>query len=462
MVKGLGDGVMASFTSAATALDAAVALQAVARRLAVGGSEFGLRVGLSSGDMVRHGDDWLGPAAIEAGRLCAEAAGGSVLVTDVTVRLCRGRLSHELRSVGERLLRGFDVPVEVYELVCGGDGGGSMPAALVTAAEVPLIGRHSELVRIRSLLDAAAAGASTAMFIVGEPGVGKTRLAAAAAVDAVERGFTVLHGRCDEGLAAPYQPVVEAVRPWLRSCPDAALARTVGEDAAELVCLWPELAPRLVLTAGPAVADPETQRWRLFEAVAGLMRTITAERPLVMVVDDLQWAEPSTLLLLAHLMRRSAPRTAVVATIRRPEGGGNVAGPLGDLGGGRSVEIVQLKGLESDEVSDLVAVHAGARPPDRLSAQLRRHTDGNPFFLAELLTHLDDVAFLRSDAGVWVTAAEIDAVGVPEGVRGVVARRLSRLEPTARRALDIACRLRARIRRAGCAQRARIWSRPDR
>ena len=87
------------------------------------------------------------------------------------------------------------------------------------------------------------------MFIVGEPGVGKTRLAAAAAVDAAERGFTVLHGRCDEGLAAPYQPVVEAIRPWLVSCPDAALARTIGEDAAELVCLWPELAPRLALTA---------------------------------------------------------------------------------------------------------------------------------------------------------------------------------------------------------------------
>ena len=148
MVKGLGDGVMASFTSAAAALDAAVALQAVARRLVIGGSELGLRVGVSSGDMVRKGDDWLGPAAIEAGRLCAEAAGGSVLVADATVRLCRGRLDYELRAMGERLLRGFDVPVEVYELVCDGDGGGSLPAALVQVADAPLIGR-----RCRALSD---------------------------------------------------------------------------------------------------------------------------------------------------------------------------------------------------------------------------------------------------------------------------------------------------------------------
>jgi tetratricopeptide (TPR) repeat protein len=438
VVKGLGDGVMASFASAAAALDAAVALQAVARRLAFGGSELGLRVGVSSGDMVRTGDDWLGAAAIEAGRLCADAGGGAVLVADATVRLCRGRLDHELRPLGERLLRGFDVPVDVYELVCAGDGGSSFPAPLATVAESPLIGRRSELLRVGSALEAVAAGASVTLFIVGEPGVGKTRLAAAAAADAKQRSFTVLYGRCEEGLAAPYQPVVEAIRLWLVGCPDVALARLVGEDAAELVCLWPELSSRLPLATVPTIPDPETQRWRLFEAVARLVRTLAAERPLVTVIDDLQWAEPSTLLLLAHLVRRAVPGTAVVATVRRPEGTDDVSALLGDLGSGRSVEALHLQGLEAEDVSELVALHAGAEPPARLSAQLRRHTGGNPFFLAALLTHLDEVACVRSAAGVWVTGAEIDAVGVPDGVRGVISRRLFHLEPTARRALDVA------------------------
>ena len=107
VVKGLGDGVMGTFSSAVAALDAAVALQRVARRLAPGPAS--LRVGISSGDMVREGDDWFGTAAIEASRLCAEAAGGSALVADTTVHLTRGRAEHVLREVGARVLRGFDV-----------------------------------------------------------------------------------------------------------------------------------------------------------------------------------------------------------------------------------------------------------------------------------------------------------------------------------------------------------------
>ena len=132
VVKSLGDGVMATFSSAVDGLDAAVALQAVARRLAVGGRDACLRVGVSSGDMVREGADWLGVAAIEASRLCAEAAGGSVLVADVTLRLCRGRSRHELRHLGERVLRGFDIPVEVYELVSD-DGSDALVAVGVGA-----------------------------------------------------------------------------------------------------------------------------------------------------------------------------------------------------------------------------------------------------------------------------------------------------------------------------------------
>ncbi len=119
VVKSLGDGVMATFTSAVTALDAAAELQVIARRLAVGETSDCLRVGVSSGDMVRESGDWLGAAAIEASRLCADAAGGSVLVADATVRLSRGRSSHHLRLLGERTLRGFDEPLDVYELAAG-------------------------------------------------------------------------------------------------------------------------------------------------------------------------------------------------------------------------------------------------------------------------------------------------------------------------------------------------------
>jgi class 3 adenylate cyclase len=148
VVKGVGDGVMATFGSAVAGLDAAAGLQGVARRLAVGGDQLSLRVGVSTGDMVREGEDWLGAAAIEASRLCAEAAGGSVLVADATVRLSRGA-SHPLRFVGERVLRGFETPVEVYELVLEVAGDASLPAALTVAASAALVGRRAELALAR-------------------------------------------------------------------------------------------------------------------------------------------------------------------------------------------------------------------------------------------------------------------------------------------------------------------------
>ncbi|MEP6665799.1 MAG: AAA family ATPase [Nocardioidaceae bacterium] len=248
VVKTLGDGVMASFTSASAALDAAVALQVLARRLAIGGVEGCLRIGISSGDMMRDGADWVGAAAIEASRLCAEAAGGSVLVADTTVRLSRARSDHELRLLGRRVLRGFADAIEVYELVTARGNDRRLPEAITQAAAQTLVGRGVELARAKVMLDEVAAGTARTMFFVGEPGVGKTRLAAAVAAEADAEGFIVLHGRCDEGMAAPYQPVVEAFDRWLADCPDAALSRIIGPGGNELVQLWPALAARLRVT----------------------------------------------------------------------------------------------------------------------------------------------------------------------------------------------------------------------
>ena len=230
------------------------------------------------------------------------------------------------------------------------------------------------------------------------------------------------------------------MKPSLRGWPafrTPRCPRVVGPGT-DLVHLWSELVPRLGVAAAAPGDDPEARRWRVFEAVAGLVRSIAGERPLLLIVDDLQWAEPSTLLLLGHLTRRAVPGFALVATVRYGESAKDADGLLGDLGDGRSIDIIDLVGLDDTEVAELVAVRTGDAPPDYLSAQLRQHTDGNPFFLASLLTHLEEVAFVRSTAGEWVTAAELDAAGVPQSVRGVIARRVAPLDPFARRALDVA------------------------
>ncbi len=428
VVKSVGDGVMATFTSAVVAIDVAVALQSVAHRLAVGDSRACLRIGVSTGEMVRDGDDWLGAAAIEASRLCAEALGGDVLVADMTARLSAGRTAHVMRSLGERTLRGFENPVDVFELLLDHAARLTVPPALVDAAATPMVGRRAELDRMGPLLDAVQAGGSETLLVVGEPGVGKTRLVAALAADAAERGFTVMFGRCDEDVAAPYQPIVEALAPWLTELPSATLDRITGGGRDSIRRLWPNIV------GGPAgmLGDPESERWRLFGAVTTLVESIAEEAPLLLVVDDLQWAEPSTLLLINNLARAVTPRLALVSTVRSTEAGTSRLGlPL-------AVHALDLDGLTAAEVGELVGRHAGGEPPLELASELCRQTDGNPFFLAALLAHLDDVAFVRRQDGTWLTAGELEAAGVPAGVRAVVGRRLDHIEQGTRRVLEVA------------------------
>jgi tetratricopeptide (TPR) repeat protein len=378
--------------------------------------------------MVRDGDDWLGVAAIEASRLCADAAGGTVLIADVTARLSQGRTEHSMRSVGERTLRGFDHAIEVFELVVDAGEASPVPPPLVRAAELPMVGRRTELERLEMLLDDVEAGGSGTLLVVGEAGVGKTRLVAALASEAAERGFTVMFGRCDEVVTAPYQPIVEALAPWLVNLPSATIARVAGDGRDSLQRLWPEI----VGDRTRMLVDPETERWRLFEAITALVSSIAADAPLLLVVDDLQWAEPSTRLLITHLARAATSRVALVATAR---GTASVVQGLGLLS---EVQPVEVKGLNSSEVGELVTRRVGAEPPAELSTALCRQTDGNPFFLGALLAHLDDVAFVRSNDGDWLTPVELDEAGVPPGVRAVVERRLDILGRDGRRVLDVA------------------------
>jgi class 3 adenylate cyclase/tetratricopeptide (TPR) repeat protein len=432
VVKSLGDGVMATFTGAVSAFEAGVALQLLARRLGVGD---GLRVGISSGDLVRVGDDWVGDAAIEASRLCGEAAGGSILVTDVAVLLAGPRLNHELRDVGRRVLRGFQHGVGVHELVARAPVS-SLPPGIVQALDGPLVGRHVELARLAAMLQDVAAGATSAVVIVGEPGVGKSRLAAAAAVAADERGFRILYARCDQGQGPPFGPIVEAFRPWIDDCPTPVLARAVGLSGGEaLVQVVPDLSERLGVKPFEAGTDPQVRRWLALEALTGLVRAMADEQPSLLVIDDLQWAEPSTRLALGHLVEKRVSRYAVLATARRPDDRGTMSPLPGATE--RGVDVITLDGLDRAGVAELVAARVGDEPPDGLAEALRLATNGNPFFLGAVLTHLETGRRLRQSDGGWITSSDLADAGVPEAVRDMIRERMAGLTEPARRVLQI-------------------------
>ncbi len=435
VVKGLGDGVMATFSSAVAALDATVALQGLVDRFYLGAG-LQLRFGLSSGDLVQEATDWHGVAAIEASRLCAEAPGGTALVSASTVLLTRGRAAYDLHRLGERRLRGFDTPVEVYELAPQKDD--DLPAALAGAVPATFVGRSLEVAAGKRLLEALADGQSRSVLIVGEPGVGKSSLAGAIGQTAAASGFVVLYGHCDEGLRAPYQPVVEAFGSWLEACPDATLARVLGKGAPELVRLWPDLARRLPALVPPAEAEPETQRWRLFDAVASLAAAIAGEQPLLLVVDDLHWAEAATALMLRHLCDAAVPRMGVLATSRDRDADGDTRFAFDEFSTARDLRLLSLAGLEAGEVGEFIALHAGERPPDEFSRWLKEETDGNPFFLGALITHLAESGMLLTPTGEWLTPAQLNDLEIPSGVRLMIERRLGRLDPRPRQALDAA------------------------
>src|SRR5207247_2507740 len=160
------------------------------------------------------------------------------------------------------------------------------------------------------------AGRRTLVLVAGEPGIGKTRLAARLATAAHADGALVLYGRCDEKAVTSYQPFVEALRGFVAAAPAAELESHVAEHGGELIRLVPELGRR-VPSEAPPPGDAEGRRLRLFEAVAGLLEDATRRRPVLLVLDDLHWADGPTLLLLRHLGRvaASAP-LLVVGTYR--------------------------------------------------------------------------------------------------------------------------------------------------
>src|SRR5438067_9611653 len=181
-----------------------------------------------------------------------------------------------------------------------------MPTLLTAVGRV-FVGRERELGQLEQLWKDAEAGERRLALLAGEPGVGKTRLAAELAGQVHTGGATVLAGRCDEDLGVPYQPFVEALRHFVEHTPPPHLGPGLGRHAGELARIHPDLAGRVPGLAPPLRSDPETERYRLFDAVAAWLAAVSGDHPVLLVLDDLQWATKPTLLLLRHVMRSPQP-----------------------------------------------------------------------------------------------------------------------------------------------------------
>ncbi len=273
--------------------------------------------------------------------------------------------------------------------------------------------------------------------VSGEPGIGKTRLAAQIAAEAYDAGGLVLYGRCDEEVGSPYQPFADTLDYFVRNTPSDELLAQLGAHAGDLARLRPDLRELVPDLPAPLQSEPEAERHRLFEALTGWLRAVSATRPVVVVIDDAHVAARPTGSLLVHLVRETTDaKLLFVVTYRDTELGRTQpwAATLADLRKIDGVDRLSLQGLSEEELAALLDEQAVTALTRALSAE----TEGNPFFAREVLRSLQESGAIAKDEGEWVARGPIAQVGIPEGVREVVGQRLSRLSQAANDALATA------------------------
>src|SRR4051794_9090298 len=227
-VKGLGDGLMAVFPSASAALHCAVAIhQGVARRNRLGGPVLAVRVGAAVGDASNEGGDWYGPPVVEAARLCATAKGGEILISESLRLLAGTEDAPSLTRVGPVKLKGLPEPVVTWRVAweTAGESGPPLPTALSAPPAAGFVGRRREFERLMDAWKRAQRGELMTVLLAGEPGIGKTRLAARLAHDVHGQGAVVLYGRTSEDLGLPYEPWRQALEHLVQTASPSLLRR---------------------------------------------------------------------------------------------------------------------------------------------------------------------------------------------------------------------------------------------
>jgi predicted ATPase len=291
------------------------------------------------------------------------------------------------------------------------------------------------MAELTAVLDSAFEGRGGLVMLVGEPGIGKTRMAEELGVVAGDRGAQVVWGACYEGGGAPpYWPWIQAIRSLLTEPSDGVLS-ALEPRAAVIAEIVPEIRDLLTDVSKPPEVDPEQARFRLFDSVTIFLNAAAASRPLVVVLDDLHWADRSTLDLLEFVARDiSSSPVLLIGGYRDLELSRRhpLSEALANLARAREFQRILLRGLESGEVGYLVEAVGDITLPIALIEEIHVRTEGNPFFVTEVMR---DLAREAAERG-----GDFDAVRfrIPEGVREAIGIRLNRLSEECNQALQMA------------------------
>lgn len=448
-VRTEGDSFFAVFTSPTAAVVAAAEIQ---RRLHSADwdrqAPVRVRMGIHTGETrpasAASGADYVGFEVSRAARIAAAAHGGQVLVSDTTEALVRDTLAPGLglRELGEHRFKDLVRPQRVYQLLIDGlpDSFPQLRTLDATpndlATQTAFVGRMKELAQLRAGLDRMLVQRGATFFLQGEPGIGKTRLAEELAEDARHRGAVVFWGRCTHAAGAPpYWPWVQILRALLRDLGHPEFGRLAGPGLAQILQIVPELrVPFPDVT--PASIEDDATRFAVYDSVTQLLLNTAGQRPLLLVLEDLHWADASSVILL-QLLAGAIPHAAimVIGTYRERElvASHPLRAQLADfVRRGETVEI-PLEGLSHTDIASLLRDQTAFEAEENFVRRLQAQTAGNPFFLKELMRALGE----ESSAG---TPSQVSATGeaVPRGVAAVLRDRIESVSGDCRQMLEVA------------------------
>jgi class 3 adenylate cyclase/tetratricopeptide (TPR) repeat protein len=445
-----GDEALCVFTSVRQAVRAAVELQRRFARETADDPQLPLSVGigLDSGEAISVEGGFRGTALNLAARLCGRAEAGQILATDTIVALARRLEGISYEELADAQVKGFPGGVRIVEVVAtpvleakdhveteSVPLPGQLPTGRFLGA-IPdgvLVAREQELNTLESLLATVLSGSGRLVVLAGEPGVGKTRLAQEITLRARDLGFQVATGRCYEPhQGVPYYPFLEALASVYRSAPSS-----VRQAAPQR---WPQLARLLpdYIPASIGLAESSEEQQRLLRAITGFLQEASQARPVAILLDDLHWADEASLTVLQHLARntRQCP-ILLLATYRDVEINPDHAleSCLLDLSRERLVERLPVRRLAREGTARLLAAAVQTEAvSDELSRLVHSHTEGNPFFVEEVVRSMIEHGDIYLENGAW-KRRDIAEIEVPESVRSVIGQRVSRMSQDAQELL---------------------------